>query len=148
MLAACSTFARSPQASPTAYPSETSVIQELSTATPPTSQQMEPPQAYVLKVPAEWAQAAAEVLKETNEAKSEAVWQLDVGTTSADDLAAGWVDAVLIEGGPGMPVGKRPIALARDERAGLDRARARRAGAVRRLSGPVRSRGFHRRIAD
>jgi poly-gamma-glutamate synthesis protein (capsule biosynthesis protein) len=65
-----------------------------------------------LKVPAEWAQAAAEVLQETNEVESGAIWQLDVGPTSADDLADGWVDAVLIEGGSGLPVGERPIALA------------------------------------
>jgi poly-gamma-glutamate capsule biosynthesis protein CapA/YwtB (metallophosphatase superfamily) len=84
----------------------------LPTRSSPKSQPTDPPRAFVLKVPAEWAQVAAKAISQVNETDDQYAWQLDVGQPTTDDLEAGWADAVLIEGEQGTIVASRPIALA------------------------------------
>lgn len=113
IVAACTATAPS---SPTATPGTTAT--ELPAKTEPTGPSSATPQptalprAFVLKVPAEWSQAAAEAIKRANAGDHPWTWQLDVGQPLPQDLQDGWADAVLIEGAQGTLVGRRPIALA------------------------------------
>lgn len=111
MFAACSAVAPATSIATTGAtrsksPTETSIPPY------PTAQPTDPPRAFVLKVPAELAQAAADAIGDVNATPGQPIWQLDVGQPSSNDLITGWVDAVLIEGNQGIVVGQRPIALA------------------------------------
>ncbi len=111
VLTACTTTTPpTTDATPTANPTEVPTENVISTSAPP--QPTDAPRAFVLKVPTEWAQAAAEALGEANRNEDQPAWQLDVGQPAIGDIDASWVDAILVEGTRGLIVAERPIALA------------------------------------
>lgn len=110
-LSACASSISTTEATFTPAPLDTPTIIKTATPTPP-AQPTELPQAFLLKVPPEWAAAAAGALAQVNAIDDQTTWQLDVGPTSNNDLDAGWADAVLVERSDGIPSGDRPIAFA------------------------------------
>jgi poly-gamma-glutamate synthesis protein (capsule biosynthesis protein) len=113
MIGACAARGSTPGLpAPSPNPQDRQETLEPTPPASPTLQPTEQPQALILKVPTEWAQAASGALAQVNEDGGLHKWQLDVGVPSVEDVDVGWVDAVLIEATGGIPTGDRPIALA------------------------------------